>query len=99
MLTLTDNASTAVKDLTGRALGVEPTEVNAGGLRISSPEPGSSSLSVAVAPAPEPADHVVENAGARVFLDANASAVVADKILDAHLDDKGAVRFALTTLA
>jgi len=94
MLTLTDNASTAVKDLTGRAVGTET-----GGLRISSPEAGSSNLSVAVAPAPEPADDVVENAGARVFLDANASAVVADKVLDAQLDDRGAVRFALTTVS
>jgi len=92
MLTLTDNASTAVKDLSGRALGTET-----GGLRISSPEEGSSSLSVTVAPAPEPQDDVVENGGARVFLDAGASAVVADKVLDAQLDDKGAVRFALTT--
>jgi Fe-S cluster assembly iron-binding protein IscA len=92
MLTLTDNASTAIKDLSDRALGT-----TTGGLRISSPEAGSSNLSVAVAPAPEPQDAVVENAGARIFLDANASEVVADKILDAQLDDKGAVRFALVS--
>jgi Fe-S cluster assembly iron-binding protein IscA len=90
MLTLTDNASTAVRDLSTRALGTDT-----GGLRISSPDDGSTNLSVSVAPEPAPADEIVENAGARVFLDAQAAAVVGDKILDAQLDDAGAVRFAL----
>jgi len=90
MLTLTENASTAIKGLAERALGTET-----GGLRISSPEEGATGLAVAVAPEPAPQDEIVESDGARIFLDATASAAVSDKILDAQLDDDGAVRFAL----
>jgi iron-sulfur cluster assembly protein len=38
----------------------------------------------------------VENAGARVFLEGHAAEVLADKVLDAELDDDGKVRFAVT---
>ena len=89
MLTLTDNASTAVKELSERTLGAESTT---GGLRIASAQDG---FNVAVAAAPEPQDLVLENEGARVFLDEAASASIGDKILDAQKDDTGAIRFTL----
>ena len=89
MLTLTDNASTAVKELAERTLGPDTTT---GGLRIASAQDG---FNVAVTAAPEPQDFVVENDGARVFLDEAASASIGDKVLDAQKDDTGAVRFAL----
>lgn len=90
MLTLTENASTIVKTITVQATGTEE-----GGLRISSPAPESVDLAVAVAEAPEPLDQVVEVAGAHVFLEENAAAVLSDKILDADVDEAGAVRFAI----
>ncbi|MET1053080.1 MAG: Fe-S cluster assembly protein HesB [Mycetocola sp.] len=90
MLTLTENASTIVKTITTQNTGTEN-----GGLRISSPAPESADLAVAVAGAPEPSDAVVEVAGARVFLEENAATVLADKILDAEVDEAGAVRFAI----
>lgn len=90
MLTLTDNASSAVKSLADRTVGTDT-----GGLRISAAADNPSSFNVAVTPQPEPADEVVESAGARVFLDEAASKAVGDKVLDAQVDGEGALRFAL----
>jgi iron-sulfur cluster assembly protein len=90
MLTLTENASTIVRTITTQAAGTEE-----GGLRISSPAAESADLAVAVADSPEPRDEVVEVAGARVFLEENAAAALNDKILDAEVDEAGAVRFAI----
>ena len=92
MLTLTDNASTIVKTITLQTTGTEDA-----GLRITSPEPSSTDLSVAVATAPEPTDAVVESSGARIFVDENAAIMLDDKILDAEVDEAGAVRFAIGT--
>ena len=40
-------------------------------------------------------DEVIESAGARVFLEEHAAEALADKVLDAQLDEGGAVRFAI----
>ena len=93
MLTLTDNASTAVKTIAGRALGQDAD----GGLRISSTD--TEGYAVAIATAPEPTDAVIENAGAQVFLEKSASDALADKVLDAQLADDGSVSFALANRA
>lgn len=90
MLTLTENASTIVRTITTQTAGTEE-----GGLRISSPAAESADLAVAVAASPEPQDEVVEVGGARVFLEENAAVVLNDKILDAEVDEAGAVRFAI----
>jgi len=91
MLTLTDNASSAVKSLADRSVGTDT-----GGLRISAAADNPSSFNVAVAPQPEPADEVVEGTdGARVFLDESAAKAVGDKVLDAQVDGEGSLRFAL----
>jgi Fe-S cluster assembly iron-binding protein IscA len=92
MLTLTDHAATIVKDLTGRATGTE-----AGGLRIATHEADTSNFDVTVIPAPQPEDLVVENDGAHVFLEKNAADALADKQLDATIDDEGAVRFSIAS--
>ena len=94
MLTLTENASTIVKTITLQTAGTEDA-----GLRISSPAVESTDLSVAVAASPEPTDAVVEVAGARIFVDENSATVLDDKILDAEVDEAGAVRFAIGTQA
>jgi Fe-S cluster assembly iron-binding protein IscA len=90
MLTLTENANTIVTTLTRQA--VDSPE---GGLRISSPDPNSTSFAVAVAAAPEADDKVIIDGDARVFLEENASAALDDKVLDAQLDEQGAVHFEL----
>jgi Fe-S cluster assembly iron-binding protein IscA len=91
MLTLTENASTIVKTIAAQTPGAESD----GGLRISSKDAESTDFTVAVTPAPEPQDLVVESSGARVFLEENAAVVLSDKVLDAQVDDEGAVRFAI----
>lgn len=87
MLTLTENASNLIKTLTDQTAVAE----NAG-LRISAGS-DATQLSVDLTPAPEPNDEVIESEGARVFLAESAALVLDDKVLDAHMDDAGAVRF------
>lgn len=91
MLTLTENASVLIKNLTDQTVVADDA-----GLRISSTDGGGRNLSVDLTPAPEPTDEVVESAGARVFLEENAAVALSDKVLDAQLDGEGAVRFAIT---
>ncbi|MDN4613992.1 Fe-S cluster assembly protein HesB [Leifsonia sp. F6_8S_P_1B] len=93
MLTLTENASTIVKTLTDQS----PTED--AGLRISSSNPDATAFAASVAEVPEPADQVVESGGARLFLEQSAAVVLDDKVLDAQVDDQGAVSFAIGALA
>lgn len=89
MLTLTENASTLIKNLADQTAVAEDA-----GLRISA-DADSANLTVDLTPAPEPTDAIIESAGARVFLEENAAEVLADKVLDAQLDEGGAVRFAI----
>lgn len=89
MLTLTENATNLIKNLADQTAVAE----NAG-LRISAGA-DDAQLSVDLAPAPEPTDQIVESAGARVFLEENAALALDDKVLDAHLDEAGAVTFAI----
>ncbi|PPG69679.1 Fe-S cluster assembly protein HesB [Rathayibacter rathayi] len=91
MLTLTDNASTVVTTITSQTQS--PVE---GGLRISGTDLDASNFAVAVAAAPEPTDAVVEQDGARIFLDAAASVALGDKVLDAQVDEGGSVSFGIT---
>lgn len=90
MLTLTENATNVVHNLADQAPGD-----GTGGLRISSNGSADTSFTVAVTTEPEPADEVVESAGARVFLETNAAAALADKVLDAQVEPDGSVRFAI----
>lgn len=89
MLTLTDNASTIISDIT--------TQIpEASGLRFTT-EAGGDQPAFEVAPAAqaEPGDQVVEQGGAVVYLDENASTQLDDKVLDAGVDETGNVQFAL----
>ncbi|MFB9314658.1 Fe-S cluster assembly protein HesB [Nocardioides plantarum] len=89
MLTLTENASTIVRDITA-----QPEHTETAGLRIAA-DGDPSSFTIAPVTGAEPADLVVEQAGATVFLDEGAAEVLDDKILDAAIDDQGRVEFAL----
>jgi iron-sulfur cluster assembly protein len=47
----------------------------------------------------EGGDQVIEEDGARVFLEANAAAALDDKALDAQVDDEGTVAFTVAQQA
>ncbi|WP_435747976.1 Fe-S cluster assembly protein HesB [Nocardioides sp. SYSU DS0663] len=91
MLTLTENASTIVKDITS-----QPGLPETAGLRITSESPSEQpAFAVTAAERGEPGDQVVEQAGATVYLDEQAATMLDDKILDAAVDPNGSVEFAL----
>jgi Fe-S cluster assembly iron-binding protein IscA len=89
MLTLTETASTLIRNLADQSVDAEDA-----GLRISA-DAEVTTLTADLAPAPEPTDAVIVSDGARVFLEENAAEALADKVLDARLEDDGAVRFAI----
>jgi iron-sulfur cluster assembly protein len=90
MLTLTENASTIVKDIT-----TQPGLADSAGLRISAEEAEEPTFAVSAAEAPEPGDQVLEQDGATVYLDQSAAVMLDDKVLDAAVDPEGKVEFAL----
>jgi Fe-S cluster assembly iron-binding protein IscA len=89
MLTLTQTAAEAVKEIVARVPLAED-----GGVRIRDTG-GSSGFELSVAPDPGPHDTVVIESGARVFLDETAAIALEDRVLDAELANDGSVRFAL----
>jgi Fe-S cluster assembly iron-binding protein IscA len=89
MLTVTDNAVTAIRSLTA-----QPEVPDGAGLRIAT-DPSAGALQLTVAPEPQEGDRVVDSEGARLFLDTDAALLLDDKALDATVDDQGAVQFAL----
>ena len=93
MLTLTENASTIVKDITAQQ---GPSET--AGLRISGEDPAQG-LMVTAAEQPQPGDQTVELDGAVVYLDPPASEALDDQILDAAVDEAGNVQFGLAPQA
>ena len=90
MLTLTENASMAVKSIVGQV-----PDAPDGGLRIRDTGSAETGFELGVSPQPETTDAVVEVEGARVFLDAGAALALDDKVLDAQMEQDGSVRFAL----
>ena len=90
MLTLTENASSIVKDITH-----QPGLPETAGLRISTEESVDPTFAVSAAEAPEPGDQTIEQDGATVYLDPDADAMLDDKVLDAAVDPQGKVEFAL----
>lgn len=93
MLTLTENADTIATTIVAQQ-GEDPNA----GLRIQTSagdEPEQPRFAVTVAPSPQPGDDVVEGVGCRVFLEHDASSALTDKVLDADVDEQGAVSFTL----
>jgi len=90
MLTLTENAASAVKGLTTR---IPDTE--SGGLRIRDTNAPEANFELTLVAAPEADDSVVEVDGARVYVDHAAAEALDDRILDAKVAEDGSVRFAL----
>ena len=90
MLTLTENASTIVREITTQASGADDA-----GLRIAleaTPEPA---FAISATDGPQPGDATLEQDGATVYLDAGSAAELDDKVLDATVDPEGGVEFAL----
>ncbi len=85
MLTLTENATTIVKQIT------EQPETS--GLRISGE--GETSFAISASGGAEPDDQVVEQDGATIYLDPSAAAQLDDKVLDAGVDAEGNLQFGL----
>lgn len=89
MLTLTENATTAVKGLAADL----PTDT--GGLRISEAASPEAGYALSLTNGPEKGDTLVENDGARVYVDPAATVQLDDRVLDARIDENGGVGFAL----
>jgi iron-sulfur cluster assembly protein len=88
MLILTDKATNVIRSIAER-----PEYPDSAGLRIAASS--GERLSATPAGNPEAGDQVVENGGARVFLDADAAERLDDQVLDAILDDQNRVEFVL----
>jgi iron-sulfur cluster assembly protein len=90
MLTLTENASAIVNEITS-----QPGLAETAGLRITSDASPEPAFEVSAAQQAEPGDQVVEQGGAIVYLDESAAQLLDDKVLDAAVDPAGKVEFAL----
>jgi Fe-S cluster assembly iron-binding protein IscA len=91
MLTLTDSAKDAVRDM----LAAEQASPGSG-LRIAADASsnGDATLSLELAQEPVDGDEVVGEGEARVFLDPMAASLLEDKVLDAEIEGN-AVEFKL----
>lgn len=83
MLALTDSAVEAVKEIVSSSGEVSET----GGLRMTAEQTGEkATFKLRVVPLPAEDDAVIEEHGARVFVEANAVTLLDDKILDATIE-------------
>lgn len=94
MLTLTENASAIVTEITTQR-GLSETA----GLRITSDASPNPAFEVTAAAQAEPGDQVIEQGGATVYLSPDAATLLDDKVLDAAVDEAGKVEFALALQA
>jgi Fe-S cluster assembly iron-binding protein IscA len=88
VLTLSDNAATEIRNLVAH-----PELPDAEGVRIASTPEGA--LSLSLASGPSAGDDVVEQDGARVFIEPDAGELLTDKELDAGIDPDGNLQFAI----
>jgi Fe-S cluster assembly iron-binding protein IscA len=95
MLTLTDSAVSAIRTLTS-----QPEQPGETGLRIMAQgDGGASSFQLALVDGPAAGDQVVEEGGARVFVEAAAAEVLEDKALDAQVNEQGDLAFRISEQA
>jgi Fe-S cluster assembly iron-binding protein IscA len=88
MFTMTQKARAVVRRVTAHPrLGEES------GLRIASQDKDTDALGVGITAGPRRGDQVVEDAGARVYLDEEAVPRVRGRLIDAMTDDSGRVQF------
>ena len=83
LLTLTDSAVEAVKHIVSSSEELSET----GGLRLVAEQTGmQTNLELSVVPLPAEDDEVIEEQGARVFLESEAASLLDDKVLDASVE-------------
>jgi iron-sulfur cluster assembly protein len=93
MLTLTTQAAAEIRNIVE-----QPDVPDGGGLRIANDATaGSLTLSLAAVPAED--DKVLDESGARVFLDPQAAVILDDKTLDVTADRDGRTQFAIAPQA
>ena len=90
MLTLTDHAVAAIRNLTTQP-GL-PAET---GLRIAPQDGDTGGLALSLADGPQAGDQVIEEADVHVFLQPDAAAALDDKALDAQVSQDGEVSFVI----
>lgn len=88
MLTITENARVAIESI----LSGTP-EPGAAGLRIAQSPNDQDALAASITTAPAEGDTVLEQSGARVFLEPVAAIALDDKTLDALTSATGNVEF------
>jgi iron-sulfur cluster assembly protein len=93
VLTLTDRAADTI-----RALTSQPGVPADAGLRMSMQGSDEGRLALSLE-GRQPDDAVIEDAGARVYVQHDAASVVEDRQLDAQLDEEGRASFVLTDRA
>jgi Fe-S cluster assembly iron-binding protein IscA len=91
MLTITDSAVSAIRSLTS-----QPDLPGETGLRIMRQGGGASSFQLALTEGPAVGDQVVEEGGARVFVEAAAADALEDKALEARVSDQGDLAFRIS---
>lgn len=91
MLTLTDGAVSAIRNLTSKPELPEQT-----GLRLMAPGAGEASFQLTLVEGPIAGDQVVEERGARVYVEPAAAAALDDKALDAEVNEQGSVAFSVS---
>lgn len=80
-LALTDNAVEAVKSI------ISSSDNETSGLRMVAERAGArANLQLSVVPLPAEDDEVIEERGARVFLEPEAASLLDDKVLDASVE-------------
>jgi iron-sulfur cluster assembly protein len=83
LLALTDSAVQAVKDIVSSSDELPAT----GGLRLVAERGGmTTNFELSIVPLPAEDDEVIEEQGARVFLEPEAASLLDDKILDASVE-------------
>jgi iron-sulfur cluster assembly protein len=83
LLALTDSAVQAVKEIVSSSGEVFET----GGLRMVADQAGmQANFQLSIVPLPAEDDEVVEEQGARVFLEPEAASLLEDKVLDASVE-------------
>jgi Fe-S cluster assembly iron-binding protein IscA len=93
VLTLTDRAAETIRALTSQP-GI-PADT---GLRMSIPDGADGALTLSLEP-PQPDDAVIEEEGARVFVQPDLASIVDDRELDGQLDEQGQASFVLASQA
>ncbi|HYY63754.1 MAG TPA: iron-sulfur cluster biosynthesis family protein [Gaiellaceae bacterium] len=92
LLALTDSAVQAVKDIVASSNELSET----GGLRLVAEREGvEANLQLSIVPLPAEDDEVIEEQGARVFLEPEAASLLDDKILDASVE-QNQIAFAIS---